>query len=510
MKIISVTIRNFRGYEKATTIDFNDLTVFIGKNDVGKSTILEALDLFFNEGKGTIKMEKTDLCVDSNDKDFEISVEFGDLPQNVVLDSQYQTSLEEEYLLNDRHNLVVNKVFNGSKCTGTFINAKHPTNPLCSDLHSKKKSELQKIIKEHNIACDNLNVNAVMRTSIWNHCDDLQLDYISIDVNSGDDTKHIWESLSKTLPSYSLFRADRPNSDNDKEVQDPLKMAVNQFFQDASIQDTLKSVAELVERKLREVSERTLDKLREMDSSIADSLNPVIPTSESLKWADVFTKSVSITSDDNIPINKRGSGVKRLILLNFFRAEAERRLEQGDSTGIIYAIEEPETSQHFANQKILVKAFQDLSKAPNTQVILTTHSGIIVKELDCDDIRLVSCESGKKTIQPIKPGVLGYTSLNEINYIAFNEITEEYHDELYGYIESNHWLTEYESGKSQMKYIFEKDGKTKESSRTLTHYIRDVHHHPENTNNAKYTMEQLATSLKDMITFIESKRRINI
>ena len=62
MKIISVTIRNFRGYEKATTIDFNDFTVFIGKNDVGKSTILEALDLFFNEGKGTIKMEKTELC----------------------------------------------------------------------------------------------------------------------------------------------------------------------------------------------------------------------------------------------------------------------------------------------------------------------------------------------------------------------------------------------------------------------------------------------------------------
>lgn len=112
--------------------------------------------------------------------------------------------------------------------------------------------------------------------------------------------------------------------------------------------------------------------------------------------------------------------------------------------------------------------------------------------------------------QLIKPGVLGYTSLNEINYIAFNEITEEYHDELYGYIESNHWLTEYESGKPQMKYIFEKNGKTKESSRTLTHYIRDVHHHPENTNNAKYTMEQLATSLKDMITFIESKRHINI
>ncbi|MEY8403925.1 AAA family ATPase [Oscillospiraceae bacterium 44-34] len=47
--------------------------------------------------------------------------------------------------------------------------------------------------------------------------------------------------------------------------------------------------------------------------------------------ADVF-KSVSITSDENIPINKRGSGSKRLILLNFFRAEVERRQGEVNAT----------------------------------------------------------------------------------------------------------------------------------------------------------------------------------
>ena len=86
----------------------------------------------------------------------------------------------------------------------------------------------------------------------------------------------------------------------------------------------LDSVATTVEGKLREVSTRTLEKLQEMSPDIASTLNPVIPTASSLKWADVF-KSVSITSDENIPINKRGSGSKRLILLNFFRAEVERR-----------------------------------------------------------------------------------------------------------------------------------------------------------------------------------------
>src|SRR5699024_3330860 len=98
-----------------------------------------------------------------------------------------------------------------------------------------------------------------------------------------------------------------------------------------------------------------------------------IPSPESLKWQDVF-KNVSISGDSNIPINKRGSGVKRLVLLSFFRAEAERRLSEDDNAGVIYAIEEPETSQHADNQRLLIEAFKTLAAAEHTQVILTTHS----------------------------------------------------------------------------------------------------------------------------------------
>ena len=54
-------MRNFRRYLNETTINFNDLTVLVGKNDAGKSTILEALDVFFNDGSGCIKIDKNDI-----------------------------------------------------------------------------------------------------------------------------------------------------------------------------------------------------------------------------------------------------------------------------------------------------------------------------------------------------------------------------------------------------------------------------------------------------------------
>lgn len=158
-----------------------------------------------------------------------------------------------------------------------------------------------------------------------------------------------------------------------------------------------------VQHKLQEVAERTLEKLREMDPDIANSLNPVIPTSEALKWQDVF-KGVSISGDEDIPINKRGSGVKRLVLLNFFWGEVERRFSEGDNTGIIYAIEEPETSQHTDNQRKLIESLKTLSEALNVQVILTTHSSYIVKQLDFSNLRLLVEENGNKMMKSVLPG----------------------------------------------------------------------------------------------------------
>ena len=508
MKIHKVTLANFRGYKDETTINFNDLTVFVGRNDIGKSTVLEALDLFFNDGKGAVKYDDGDINVESENRKYSVGISFAELPETVIVDATYQTSLATEYLLNADGELEIIKIFNGKKCTDVYIRANHPTNEHCSDLHLKKKNELKSIIQANGIQCTNLNVNAIMRQAIWDHyIDNLQFATVDIDVAKGDDTKRIWEKLSSFLPAYSLFQADRQNSDKDTEIQDPLKLAVAQFFQDASLQETLNQVALQVEQKLKEVSDRTLSKLREMDPTVADSLKPVIPPATSVKWAKVFD-GVSLSSDEDIPINKRGSGVKRLILLNFFRAEAERRQEEGDRTGIIYAIEEPETSQHFANQKILADALVELSNAPNTQVILTTHSGVIVKSLQFSDLRLIGVnEDGDKYISPVQRGILRYTSMNEVNYTAFNEVTEEYHDELYGFIEMQGWINDYENEKPQRPYIrLLKDGSTREERRTLSHYIRDVQHHPENTHNGKYTDQELAQSIVEMRTFIETKR----
>lgn len=51
MKLREVVLKNFRGYYDETRITIDDLTALIGKNDIGKCTILEALDIFLIRSK---------------------------------------------------------------------------------------------------------------------------------------------------------------------------------------------------------------------------------------------------------------------------------------------------------------------------------------------------------------------------------------------------------------------------------------------------------------------------
>lgn len=509
MKLSKIKLKNFRGYKEEITIDFDNLTAFVGKNDIGKSTILEALDIFFNEGKGVAKLDKDDInkqALAENDTEIVISVCLEELPTSIVIDSTNETTLQAEYLLNSQNQLEIIKKYPNAGKEKVFIKANHPTNDCCKDLLLKTQKELQKIINDRNIECGDRTKNAVMRTAIWANSTDLQLSEIEIDVTKGE-TKTIWEKMRNYLPLYSLFQSDRKNSDGDSEVQDPLKEAVKQILNDSGLQTKFSEIATEVEKKLKEVSDRTLEKLREMNPDVASSLNPVIPTAESLKWAEVF-KTVSIAGDENIPINKRGSGVKRLILLNFFRAEAERRKNEENVPSIIYAIEEPETSQHTEHQKKLISAFLSLAETANTQVIITTHSAALVKELKFKHLRLITTDNSTttKTVQSVLPNQLPYPSLNEVNYLAFTEITEEYHNELYSFIEMEGLLNEYKSGKKTMQYTKIKNGTQGTSQIILSEYIRHQIHHPENTQNERYTFDQLKQSIEDMRSFIQSEK----
>ena len=155
--------RCFSSYYDENRISINDLTALIGKNDVGKSTILEALEIFFNQAK----IESGDKNVFHAAEDTIIGCVFDDLPSEIALEN-VSTSFTAEYLLNEDGDLEIRKIYRTGGKQTIWINAKHPSNAGFDDLLSKKNQELKAIIRENGLENSvNLTINTEMRTALW-------------------------------------------------------------------------------------------------------------------------------------------------------------------------------------------------------------------------------------------------------------------------------------------------------------------------------------------------------
>jgi len=400
MRLKKMRLQHFRCFEEEFAIEFEEnITAIVGKNDVGKSSIMEALAIFF----GKEKPDPNDANINSDSSDVRIICEFDDLPCEVIIDNNYKTALEEEYLLNISGDFEVHQVWNCSLKNpkmNIYAHALHPSKENHDDLlllpinNLKARADFLGV----DISQVDKRASSEIRKAIWNHTSDLELAMQSVPL-SEEYGKKIWDQISRELPEFALFKSDRPSTDKDAEAQDPMKAAVDEAIR--KLGEDLSRIEEQVRNEVVVTAKRTVEKIREMDPELARGLNPQF---EKPNWRNVF--KISLTDDEEIPINKRGSGVRRMILLNFFRAKAEQSLEQreedrelaGGSIGIIYCIEELETCQHPNSQKLLLDAFTELTVNVGCQVILTTHSPMFARMLPVSSLRYLSFEKGKRVL----------------------------------------------------------------------------------------------------------------
>lgn len=402
MKLDKLKLRNFRSYSQETEIEVADLNVIIGKNDVGKSSILEALDIFFNG-----KPDKNDLCINNDNGRIEITCTFTDLPNELILDDTIATSLADEYLLNSDGKLEIKKSFPisaaGSVSEESVIICEYPNHNDLADLLSKKRTTLQLQFEELGIDPEGVNrtKSKELRNAIRNHFYEdgqiiTQRTEIKIDgrLDNEDNRKKIWTNLKKYLPIFSLFFVDKQLNDQDSDIQDPMKEIIKEVLKRDAITPLLDQLKEAVQDASTSLADHTIRKLNDLDSELAETLRSNFPKEPT--WNSIF--KLTLEDDRGVPLNKRGSGMRRLVLLSFFRAQVENRRTE-NAPNIIYALEEPETSQHPDFQLMIVNALKELSETENAQVFFTTHNSNLAKEIPKASLRYVYSDNGQIRVQ---------------------------------------------------------------------------------------------------------------
>lgn len=322
MKLKALYLENFRCYKEKISIDFDNLTTFIGKNDIGKSTILEALEIFFNND--LIKIESSDANIHGG-KEVIIACDFCELPNELVLDSGEKTNLTDEYLTIGNDLLRIKKVYDCSKTKISpivYIVANHPCTDGIENLLSLKEKELQKLINDKGIESP-LKGNPTMRKAIWNTVEDLNLQQREIEVSKAkEDEKEIWSKIDSYLPNFALFQSDRSSHDSDEEVQNPMKAAIQEAI--AEVQEEINAIQTKVHDKAMSIAKQTQTALKCIDENLANQLTPKFTLPTASKWNGLF--SIAMDTDEGIALNKRGSGVRRMILVGFFKARQNVKL----------------------------------------------------------------------------------------------------------------------------------------------------------------------------------------
>ena len=232
-----------------------------------------------------------------------------------------------------------------------------------------------------------------------------------------------------------------------------------------------------------------------------------------------FKKSFFSEKRENnlqVNLNMLGSGYEMIFSLvySFY-------LSQQSGRQLILFIDEPELHLHPSLQRDFVNFLLEISK--KTQIILTSQSPLFIKQLSYNEnvkIFIFQKNNGKPELVSMEKRSLPFVSANEINYLAFKLPTIEFHNELYGFIqtkainenEENYTENNFDSFlQSKELPIYrnpwiklKKDGTTVSNNRTTQTYIRNFIHHPENDHNEKYSDEELKISIEQMISLLES------
>lgn len=207
-----------------------------------------------------------------------------------------------------------------------------------------------------------------------------------------------------------------------------------------------------------------------------------------------------------IPIDVLSTGEKQIV---FRGAYLLRNINVLQNSTIM--IDEPELSMHPLWQKKILQYYKNLFTDGNSnqtaQLFFASHSEAVISEAlkDFDNTKVIVLKrdgNGQVSANCIgTPAVLPYTMAAEVNYQAFELLSTDYHNALYGYIEAEGWKNNFDSQYPTVNYNRERNGIIITQQITLTEKIRHIIHHPENRHNT-YTESELKESIERMRNYI--------
>lgn len=379
MIIKEVEISNFRSIKHQVINNIEGILVLIGKNNSGKSALLQAINAFW----GNYSIDEDDFY---KNKDFitnkiEIKVIF------IIDDNFYNKVIYNEKL--------------GIKA---FIGSKTVYNKNKEKFGNKNYEEIEQILE---------NKNYEEISKYYNEClddffkiENLQFT-IKMKYNKGDKNPKYYnildeeiKSFTSILPGISFIDDDR-NFLEEENCQRKSKSGdiFNNLILNIEKQSSISKMSEIYEKEIKDLTVNDLKNL--LQSKVQKDINDVqnkITTIFNENYNDKLkikyesnidlAKSINVSTkiyneliENDIPVSNVGSGIRSIYVLSLLQAYNDVFKEKGN----IFLIEEPELYLHPELQIKMAEILYEISKT--NQVIYTTHTTMMTNNININQIR---------------------------------------------------------------------------------------------------------------------------
>ncbi|KAB2333979.1 AAA family ATPase [Bacillus mesophilum] len=324
MRITKFSVTNYKVFSEKFTIDFSadSIAILTGRNNTGKSTILEAINCFF------VKDTKTNT-----------------IASDCFSDTNNEIILEAEFLSGEESHTFFKKYQAGSlpKYYGTDtkeIKAKHPEKDIFDEIINNKPYYITPAMTTEDI-------NQLIQT-MYSQIIKSKLEKIELEIADED-------------PDYEIM----------KREYDQIRKAYPIF---------LKKLKKSIDLVLDKVSNDVSGDLRKLFSNDELALEVLGGESDGFSASDlVKSTSSSIVIDSNrqkqMPLANQGTGLQRMSLIYLIQNMIQNKL-LGNTEEKLLLIDEPEAFLHPEAVRALSRSLYEIGA--RMPLMISTHSPVLI------------------------------------------------------------------------------------------------------------------------------------
>ncbi|WP_202754314.1 MULTISPECIES: ATP-dependent nuclease [Burkholderia cepacia complex] len=399
MKIQSIRIKNFRTL-KDVAIPFDSVTTLIGPNGTGKSTVLRALDWFFNGKPGSLT--ERDCSFGAIDEDIEVRVTFDDLTEVDRRElGKYAPPETTTFTAWKRR----------SKDGAESISANSKSYAPFNEIRGKvSAADKRSAYNELRSADPSLglpswsNVDAVNQAmTAWeaDHIDklveapeSLQTNFFGF--NSGGKMSGLFDFVLVTAD----LRASEESLDGKSSIIGRiLERSVDRAAADEEIAKIVEESRARQQVVYEEKFKAELDKMTALLNDVVASYSPgravtVSPAEVELKAPRTTFEVAVLDGATETVVERQGHGFQRTLLISALQLLAQSGAASSEGV-ICLAIEEPELYQHPIQAQTFAKVLRSLAEdtGKHIQVIYATHSPYFLEARHFHQIRRLTRSS---------------------------------------------------------------------------------------------------------------------